>query len=52
MDAVVTAIINIVRVIETRVFVGIHPFGRSLLKPFAATAIALVVPLKYGLSLT
>lgn len=41
VDAVVTAIINTVRVIEARVFVGIHPFGRSLLKPVTATAIAL-----------
>lgn len=41
VDAAVTAIINTVRVIEARVFVGIHPFGRSLLKPVTATAIAL-----------
>lgn len=41
VDAAVTAIINTVRVVEARVFVGIHPFGRSLLKPIAATAIAL-----------
>lgn len=38
VDAVVTAIINTVRVIEAKLVVGIHPFGRSLLKPITATA--------------
>lgn len=42
VDAIVTAIINTVRVIQAKLVVGIHPFGRSLLKPIAATAVALV----------
>lgn len=41
VDAIVTAVINTVRVIEAKVVVGIHPFGRSLLKPVVASAAAL-----------
>jgi O-antigen/teichoic acid export membrane protein len=37
VDAIVTAFINSVRVVQAKVLVGIHPFGRSLLKPLAAT---------------
>lgn len=38
VDAVVTAMINVARVIEARVLVGVQPFGRSFLKPVVATA--------------
>jgi O-antigen/teichoic acid export membrane protein len=40
VDAVVTALINAVRVVETKIVIGVHPFGRSLFKPLAATVIA------------
>lgn len=43
VDAIVTAVVNSARVIEARVLVGIHPFGRSLIKPVLASAIALAV---------
>lgn len=43
VDAIVTAVINTVRVIEARVVVGIHPFSRSLLKPVVASTVALGV---------
>lgn len=42
VDAAVTAVINLVRVVEARVVVGIHPFGRSLWKPIFATVMAMV----------
>jgi len=37
VDAFVTALVNIVRVIEAKVLVGIHPFGRTFYKPVVAT---------------
>ncbi len=37
VDAFVTALVNIVRVIETKILVGIHPFGRTFYKPVVAT---------------
>jgi O-antigen/teichoic acid export membrane protein len=37
VDAIVTAIVNTVRVIEAKLLVGVQPFGRSFLKPVAAT---------------
>jgi O-antigen/teichoic acid export membrane protein len=43
VDAAVTAAINLARVAEARVLVGIHPFGRSLLKPLAATAVMAII---------
>jgi O-antigen/teichoic acid export membrane protein len=42
VDAAVTAVINVVRVVEARLVVGVHPFGRSLLKPLVASAVAVV----------
>ena len=49
VDAVVTATINSARVIEARVLVGVQPFGRSLLKPLAATAAGAIVLLLWRL---
>ncbi|MDP9224558.1 MAG: oligosaccharide flippase family protein [Actinomycetota bacterium] len=43
VDAAVTAVINVARVAEARILVGIHPFGRSLLKPVAATAVMAII---------
>jgi O-antigen/teichoic acid export membrane protein len=40
VDAVVTALINTVRVLEAKILVGVQPFGRSFVKPVAATLIA------------
>ncbi|HEX2235353.1 MAG TPA: oligosaccharide flippase family protein [Actinomycetota bacterium] len=38
VDAGVTAVVNLVRVVEARVLVGVQPFGRTFFKPVAATA--------------
>ena len=40
VDAGVTAAMNIARVIEARLLVGVQPFGRSFFKPVVATGIA------------
>ena len=37
VDAAVIALLNICRVVEARALVGIHPYGRSFLKPVIAT---------------
>jgi O-antigen/teichoic acid export membrane protein len=37
VDAGVTALINIAVVLEGRILVGVHPFGRSFFKPLAGT---------------
>lgn len=37
VDAAVTALINTARVVEAWILVGMQPFGRSFLKPLAAT---------------
>jgi O-antigen/teichoic acid export membrane protein len=37
VDAAVTALINSVRVLQAWFLVGVHPFGRSFLKPVLAT---------------
>ena len=42
VDAGVTALINVVRVVEAKLLVGVHPFGWSLLKPVAASIAGLV----------
>jgi O-antigen/teichoic acid export membrane protein len=47
IDSVVTVLMNSVRVIVARSAVGIQPFGRSLLKPAAATAIGAAVLLTW-----
>jgi O-antigen/teichoic acid export membrane protein len=38
VDAVVTGLVNAARVVEAWVLVGVQPFGRTFLKPVAATA--------------
>jgi O-antigen/teichoic acid export membrane protein len=37
VDASVTAFVNMARIVEVNHFIGIHPFGRSVLKPIGAT---------------
>lgn len=48
VDAVVTALVNTARVVEARVLVGVQPFGRSFLKPVAATGLAGLVLFGWG----
>lgn len=36
VDAFVTAFVNILRLVEGKVFVGVQPFGRTFMKPVAA----------------
>lgn len=43
VDASVTTAVNLVRVVEAKLLVGVQPFGRSFLKPVAATLAASVV---------
>ncbi len=38
VDAFVTTVINLLRVIQVKVSVGVQPFGRSYFKPVLATA--------------
>lgn len=40
VDLGVTALVNIARVVEIKVILGVQPFGRSFLKPVVATAVA------------
>lgn len=40
VDAAVTALVNTARVIEARILVGIHPYGRTFFKPVVATLVA------------
>jgi O-antigen/teichoic acid export membrane protein len=49
VDSVVTAIVNSARVIEAKLLVGVQPFGRSFLKPVAATAAGAAVLLLWRL---
>jgi O-antigen/teichoic acid export membrane protein len=37
VDAGITALINLTVVLEGRILVGVHPYGRSFLKPLSAT---------------
>ena len=39
VDAIVTALVNTVRVVEAKVLVGVQPFGRSFMKPVVATLV-------------
>ncbi|CAN5701841.1 flippase [soil metagenome] len=43
VDALVTALINSARLVQARVLIGVQPFGRSFLKPVAATLLAVAV---------
>jgi O-antigen/teichoic acid export membrane protein len=49
VDSVVTALVNAARVLEAKILVGVQPFGRSFLKPVAATVIAAAVLLLWQL---
>lgn len=39
IDATVTAVVNIVRVVEAKLLVGVQPFGRTFLKPVVASLV-------------
>jgi O-antigen/teichoic acid export membrane protein len=39
VDAAVTALVNLARVVEGKILVGVHPYGRTFLKPVAATLV-------------
>jgi O-antigen/teichoic acid export membrane protein len=43
VDAVVTTLVNLARVLEAKLLIGVQPFGRSFLKPVMATAAAAAV---------
>jgi O-antigen/teichoic acid export membrane protein len=43
VDAAVTAVINLVRVVEAWFLVGIQPFGKSFIKPVVATTVGAAV---------
>lgn len=49
VDAAVTAIVNVARVIEARILVGIQPFGRSFVKPVVGTVVGAAVLLLWRL---
>jgi O-antigen/teichoic acid export membrane protein len=49
VDASVTAVVNIARVIEAKILVGVQPFGRSFFKPVAATLVGAGVLLAWRL---
>jgi O-antigen/teichoic acid export membrane protein len=49
VDSVVTALVNIARVVEAKILVGVQPFGRSFLKPIAATIVGAAVLLLWRL---
>lgn len=40
VDLVVTVLVNSARAVEIRILMGVHPFGRSFVKPVAATLAA------------
>lgn len=37
VDAIVTVVINLAKAVEGKILVGVHPFGRTFLKPVTAT---------------
>ena len=50
VDAAVTAAVNVVRLVQAKVLIGVQPFGRSFVKPVAASlALALVLVLGQAL---
>lgn len=49
IDAAVTALINLCRVVEAKVLVGVQPYGASFLKPVIATLCAAAVLLMWKL---
>ncbi len=56
VDAVVTAVLNVARVIEGRVLIGVQPFGSTFYKPVLAAAagsvILLTLRILFGTSVT
>jgi O-antigen/teichoic acid export membrane protein len=48
VDALVTAAVNGARVIQGKLLIGIHPFGKSFMKPVIATSAASAVVLALG----
>jgi O-antigen/teichoic acid export membrane protein len=49
VDAGVTTLVNLVRVVQAKVLVGVQPFGRSILKPVFATMVGAAVLLAWRL---
>jgi hypothetical protein len=47
VDAGVTALVNIARVIEAKVLIGVQPYGRTFAKPVLATLAGAVVLLAW-----
>lgn len=43
VDLVVTALVNVARVIEAKILVGVQPFGRTFFKPVVATIVGAAV---------
>jgi O-antigen/teichoic acid export membrane protein len=43
VDAAVTTLVNLARVVEAKLLVGVQPFGRSFLKPVLATLAGAIV---------
>jgi hypothetical protein len=43
VDAGITAVVNLVRVLEAWILVGVQPFGRSFVKPVIATVVGSAV---------
>lgn len=43
VDAVVTSAVNLARVVQAKLLVGVQPFGRPMLKPIGATAVGAAV---------
>ncbi len=47
VDAIVTGVINLARVVQAKILVGVQPFGRSFLKPVIATIVGSAVLLAW-----
>jgi O-antigen/teichoic acid export membrane protein len=48
VDAGVTVVVNSIRVFQGKVLIGVHPFGRSFLKPLSAAAAMALALLAWG----
>jgi O-antigen/teichoic acid export membrane protein len=49
VDAAITAAVNLARVVEARLLVGVQPFGKSFVKPVVATVVGAAVLLAWRL---
>jgi O-antigen/teichoic acid export membrane protein len=47
VDSGVTIVTNVARVVQARIFVGIHPYGRSFAKPVVATVLGVLTLLAW-----